>query len=198
MPTCKWASCPSISRSSGIQSLEECGIVELRLAVRFAHVAKRVQTLQDGLPARWGHLLPARKQRLPDVPLLLGVICSQTRCRSRSACCWSGVRRFHASRRCRICACCSGGRLRKRWLLRRNCSCRRGRQILKPLNGLGRQIIRIAPGRQRIGQPRPQLIRWGGRRWRALLLRGGVGSLPVRSEPHMSAAASAAARTAPN
>lgn len=55
----------------GIQSLSEGGIVELGLAVRFAHVAKRMQALQDSLAPRRGHLLPARKQRLLDISSLL-------------------------------------------------------------------------------------------------------------------------------
>ena len=56
----------------GIQSLDECGVVELGLTVRFAHVAKRVQPLHDGLTPLRGQLLPPRKQRLADASLLLG------------------------------------------------------------------------------------------------------------------------------
>jgi hypothetical protein len=54
------------------QTLDEGGIVELGLTVLFAQVAKRVQALQDGLTSRRGHLLPARKQSLADISLLLG------------------------------------------------------------------------------------------------------------------------------
>jgi len=43
-----------------IQSLRKRGIVELGLAVGFAHVAERVQTLQDSLAPYRRHLLPAR------------------------------------------------------------------------------------------------------------------------------------------
>ena len=56
----------------GIQPLGEGGIVEFGLAVCFSHVAQRVQSLQDGLAPRRRHLLPARKERLPDISLLLG------------------------------------------------------------------------------------------------------------------------------
>ena len=56
----------------GIQSLDECGIVELGLTLCLAHVPERVQPLQDGLTPPRGHLLPAREQRLPNVSLLLG------------------------------------------------------------------------------------------------------------------------------
>ena len=52
------------------QTLDKRGIVEFRLAISLAHVPERVQTLQDGLAARRRQLLPARKQRLPDVALL--------------------------------------------------------------------------------------------------------------------------------
>ena len=40
----------------------ECRIVELGLAVGFAHVAHRVQALQDGLPPWPRQLLPAREE----------------------------------------------------------------------------------------------------------------------------------------
>ena len=56
----------------GIQAFYETGVVQLGLAVRFAQVAKLVQTLHDRLAACRRQLLPAWKQRLPNFPLLLG------------------------------------------------------------------------------------------------------------------------------
>lgn len=56
----------------GIQSLDERGIVEPGLTLRFTHVAKRVQALQQGLATHRRQLLPAWQQRLADISLLLG------------------------------------------------------------------------------------------------------------------------------
>ncbi len=56
----------------GVQAFDETGIVQLRLTVRLAQIAKLVQTLHDCLAAWWRQLLPARKQRLSNFPLLLG------------------------------------------------------------------------------------------------------------------------------
>ena len=44
------------------------------------------------------------------------------------------------------------------------------RHVLQPLDGLGRQIVRIARGRQRIRQPGPHLRPRGRARWRRPLL----------------------------
>ena len=56
----------------GAETLDETGVVQPGLAVRFAQIAKLVQTLHDRLAAWRRQLLPARKQRLPNLPLLLG------------------------------------------------------------------------------------------------------------------------------
>ena len=68
----------------GAQTLDECGVVQFRLAIGFVYVAERVQALQDGLAARGRQLLPARKQASGGRrPCCSGVICSHTRWRSR-------------------------------------------------------------------------------------------------------------------
>jgi hypothetical protein len=56
----------------GIHALDKGGIVELRLAIGLTHISERMQALHDGLAAHRRQLLPARKQILPHVPLLLG------------------------------------------------------------------------------------------------------------------------------
>ena len=55
-----------------VQAFDETGIVQPGQAVRFAQIAKLVQALHNRLAARRRHLLPARKQRLPNFPLLVG------------------------------------------------------------------------------------------------------------------------------
>src|ERR1700680_4352696 len=58
----------------GVQAIDEAGIAQPGLALRFAQIAKLVQALHDRLAAWRRHLLPARKQRLPNFPLLVGSV----------------------------------------------------------------------------------------------------------------------------
>ena len=72
MPTCRWASCPSISRSSGFSPSTKAG--SFSLAWRSASLIFRSECKRCRMAWRRAgrHLLPARKQRLADVSLLLG------------------------------------------------------------------------------------------------------------------------------
>src|ERR1700687_4258271 len=56
----------------GVQAFDETGVVQAGLAVQFVQIAKLVQALHDRLAAWRRQLLPARKQRLPNFPLLVG------------------------------------------------------------------------------------------------------------------------------
>jgi hypothetical protein len=164
----------------GIQSLDECGIVELGLTVRFAHVAKRVQALQEGLTPQGGQLLPARKQRLADVSLLLGrhllphtlpiaqgllLIGSQA------------VPGLEALANLRL---LFRRQTQETLIVPQELFLPARGHILKPLDGLGGQIVRIAPGRQSIGQPGSHPRLRSGTRLCTLLLGGRVESLPIR------------------
>jgi hypothetical protein len=129
------------------QSIDECGIVELGLTVRFAHVAKRVQALQEGLTPHRGQLLPARKKRLADVPLLLGshllphaLAVAQGLLLGRS----QAVPGFEALANLRL---LFRRQAQETLIVSQELFLAARRHILKPLDGLGRQIIRIAHGR---------------------------------------------------
>ena len=56
----------------GVQAFDETGVVQPGLAFRFAQITKLVQALHDRLAAWRRQLLPTRKQRLPNFPLLVG------------------------------------------------------------------------------------------------------------------------------
>ena len=55
-----------------VHSFDETGVVQPGLAVWFAQIAKLVQALHDCVTAKRRQLLPARKQGLPNFPLLVG------------------------------------------------------------------------------------------------------------------------------
>jgi hypothetical protein len=165
-----------------IQSLGKRGIVELGLAVGFAHVAERVQALQDGLAPHRRHLLPTRKQRLPDVSLLLGshllpnvlpfaklllLVGSQA------------VPRFEALANLRL---LFRRQAQKTRVVPQKLFLPARRHVLQPLDRLGRQFIWIARGWQGIRQLGTHLSLGplSGTRRSSLLRRGRVGSLRVR------------------
>ena len=168
MPTCRWASCPSISRSSGFKPSINAGIVEFGLSVRFAHIAQRVQALQDGLAARAGAFAASEEAATAGrFCCCSGVICSHTCCRSRRACCWreSGGSRLRGAGESAPAAPAadseSAGYSAGMFLRGR-------RHILKPLDGLRRQIIcDCRAGRHAHSEPGPHswpLLRLSGRR----------------------------------
>ena len=167
----------------GIQSFDKCGIGELGLAVRFGHVAKRVQPLQQGLPPRWGQLLPARKQRLPDISLLLRSHLLPNALPIAQGLLLSGsqaVPGFQSLANLRL---PFRRQAQEPIVVPQKLFLAARRHILKPLDGLGGQIVCIACGRQRIRHVRPHLLLHllpqlppllGGARRFTLLLRGAL------------------------
>ncbi len=127
MPTCRWASCPSISRSSAFRPSINAGTVQLGLAFFLSHVAQRVQGA-----AGWPGDAPAAIAASEEAAIAgrcaaVRESFAPTRAAVRAA---PAAARESVGSRPRGAAesppGCSGGRLRKRWLLRRNCSWRRG------------------------------------------------------------------------
>jgi hypothetical protein len=55
-----------------VQAVQETRVIQLGLAGWFTQITKLVQALHDRLAAWRRQLLPARKQRLANLPLLLG------------------------------------------------------------------------------------------------------------------------------
>jgi hypothetical protein len=163
-----------------VQSLDEGGIVELGLAVRFAHVAKRVQSLEDGLTPLRRQLLPARKQRLADTSLLLGshlfphalpvaqgllLVGGQT------------VPGLEALANLRL---LFRRQTQEALIVPQELLLPDRGHILKPLDRLGGQFIWIAPRRERIRELGPHLRpRMCGARCFTLLLGGRIRFLPI-------------------
>jgi hypothetical protein len=170
----------------GIQSLDECGIVELGLAVRFAHVAKRVKSLQDGLAPYGRQLLPARKKRLPHVSLLLGSHLLPNLLAVAQSLLLTGSQTIPGLEALANLRLLFRRKAQEALVVPQELFLAGWRHILKPLNRLGGQLVWIAHWGQRVGQPGPQLRPRGGARWRTFLLSSLVVSLPVRGATQKS------------
>ncbi len=143
----------------GVQSLDKCRVVELGLAVGFAHVAQRVQALQDGLAPRRGHLLPARKERLPDVPLLLRSHLLPNALPFAQLLLLVGSKAIPGFQSLSNLRLLFRRQTQETLVVPQELFLPARRHILKPLDGLGGQIVQIALGGMALGS----LGRTGGR-----------------------------------
>lgn len=163
-----------------IQSFRKGRIVQFGLTFGFGHVAQRMQSLQKRLAACGRHLLPARKQGLAHISLLLGshlfpdalAVAQRLLLLGRQA-----VPGFEALANLRL--------LLRRQILKTLIVAEKlflplRRHVLKALDGFRRQFIGIGRGGNCVGQPGAHSRARRQRPCRlAFLLRGRVRSLRV-------------------